>query len=98
MNPYGYKHTKEYKDKVYNCTQDSLMYFISRQGGCVTEVKALHHPNRNGVTTVKVIKSGILLAKEGEIVKNFNLINGVVRFIEKDFEVRMWDDKQQKWI
>ena len=74
--------------KTKNITQDTLMYYMSDQGGVVTEVKVLSHINRNGICDVEVVQKGLLYNVEvGDILKGFNLLYGVIRFIETDFYV-----------
>lgn len=84
-----------FKDK--HIDQDTLDYYINRSCGITTEVKVIGSINRNGIATVKIIKSGLLIAKEGEVIKNFSLWYGILQFIKRDYEVLMWDD-ERGWV
>lgn len=93
-----YRDTEMYKTRMQKCNQDTIMEYISRQGGCVTIVKLLDYPNKNGKCTVKVIEQGLLLANKGDIIKGFNLVNGILRFVCRDTEVRKWCNDTNKWL
>lgn len=93
-----YRNTSMYKNRMEMCNQDTIMEYISRQGGCITVVKLLGYPNKNGQCTVKVIEQGLLLAKKCDIIRGFNLINGVIRFVCRDTEIRKWCNVTNKWL
>jgi hypothetical protein len=76
-----------YKLREGHIDQDTLDYYISRSGGDTTEIKLIGDININGRGDILVVKSGLLLAKEGEVIKDFSLVHGVLRFVKRDYEV-----------
>lgn len=71
-------------------TQDSLKYYIARSGvNPPTVVYLLSRINSaNGKADVRIIENGLLEAPNGSVIKGFQLVHGILKFVKKDFEVR----------
>ena len=75
-------------------TQDTQKYYIARSASGITEVKLLSKlNNRTGKAKVLIIKSGVLSVPNNTVVDNFQLIHGVLKFVQKDNEV-LFNSKQ----
>lgn len=72
-------------------TQESLKYYIALSGyNPMTIVYLLGNVNiKTGKAKVKIIESGILDAKDGEIINDFQFLYGVLKFVQKDFCYRL---------
>lgn len=69
-------------------TQDTLKHYISRTASGVTEVKLLSRINpRTGKAKVQVIEAGLLEIPNSTVVLDFQLIHGILKFVQKDNEV-----------
>ena len=67
-------------------TQESLKYYIAYSASGITEVKLLSSINsRKGTAKVLVISAGVLSVPDNTVVSDFQLLNGVLTFAEKDF-------------
>ena len=70
-------------------TQDTLKHYVASSSSGVTEVKLLSRINtRTGIAKVFVIEAGLLDVPNNTVVSEFQLIHGVLKFFQKDFEVR----------
>ena len=56
---------------------------VGELGGEVTRVELLTNPTKRGRATVRIIESGMIEAKEGHVIKGFELTHGVVKFKEE---------------
>lgn len=80
-------------------TQDSLKYYIARSASGVTEVKLLSKLNpRTGKAKVLVVKAGALSVPNNTVIEDFQLVHGVLKFVEKDFEVRFSSEQSDKFF
>ena len=71
-------------------TQDTLKHYVARSASGVTEVKLLSRINtRTGIAKVLVIEAGLLDVPNNTVVSEFQLIHGVLKFFQKDFEVSL---------
>lgn len=69
-------------------TQDTLKHYVASSSSGVTEVKLLSRINpRTGIAKVLVIEAGLLDVPDNTVVSGFQLIHGVLKFVQKDFEV-----------
>lgn len=69
-------------------TQDTLKHYIARSASGTTEVKLLSKLNtRTGKAKVLIIEAGVLSAPNHTVVDNFQLLHGVLKFVQKDNEV-----------
>lgn len=68
-------------------TQDTLNHYISRTASGTTEVKLLSRINlRTGKAKVLIIESGVLEVSNNIVIPDFQLIHGILKFVQKDNE------------
>ena len=72
-------------------TQESLKYYVALSGcNPITIVYLLGDVNmKTGKAKVKIIESGVLDTKDGEIINDFQFLYGVLKFVQKDFCYRL---------
>lgn len=68
-------------------TQDTKHY-VSRTASGITEVKLLSRiNNRTGKARVLIIEAGVLEVSNNTVIPDFQLIYGILKFVQKDYEV-----------
>ncbi len=77
-------------------TQESLKHYVEHTASGITEIKLLSKINNyTGRVKVLVVKSGVLEVKDNTVVEDFQFLNGVLKFTQKDEYISNFEESKE---